>query len=75
LADALKVRLGSDRFGYLAEHRGMFSLLGISPEMVDQVRDEHGVYMIGDSRMNIAGGSDNAFPRVADAITAVLSKS
>ncbi len=72
LADALRTRTGSDRFGFLAEHRGMFSLLGITPEQVMKLRKDHGIYMIGDSRMNIAGLSQNSIPRVADAIAAVL---
>jgi len=29
---------GSDRFGFLAQHRGMFSRLGATPEQVEQMR-------------------------------------
>ena len=71
LAGALKTRLGSDRFGFLAEHRGMFSLLGLPSEKIDRLREEFGVYIIGDSRMNIAGLSEASIPLVADAIVAV----
>jgi aromatic-amino-acid transaminase len=71
LALALKQRLGSDRFGFLAEHRGMFSLLGLAPEKIERLREDFGVYIIGDSRMNIAGLSETSIPLVADAIQAV----
>jgi len=71
LAAALKDRLGSDRFGFLAEHRGMFSLLGLSADQIERLRTEFGVYIIGDSRMNIAGLSETSVPIVADAILAV----
>lgn len=73
LADALKTRLGSDRFGFLAEHRGMFSLVGIDGSDVEKLREDHAIYMIGDSRMNIAGLSDRSIPLVADAIADVLN--
>jgi aromatic-amino-acid transaminase len=70
LANALQQRKGSDRFGFLAEHRGMFSRLGATPEQVNQMRVDHGIYMVGDSRMNIAGLNEASIPVLADAIVA-----
>ncbi|MGB3555267.1 MAG: amino acid aminotransferase [Jannaschia sp.] len=70
LATALRDRVGSDRFGFLASHRGMFSLLGATPEQVEAMRRDHGVYMVGDSRMNIAGLNAETVPKLADAIVA-----
>ncbi|MEO0378737.1 MAG: amino acid aminotransferase [Pseudomonadota bacterium] len=70
LARALQERTGSDRFGFLAEHRGMFSRIGATPEQVDQMRDAHGIYMVSDSRMNIAGLNAQSVPILADAIVA-----
>jgi len=54
LAEALRQETNSDRFDFIAEHRGMFSRLGATPEQVAAMR-EGGIYMVGDSRMNIAG--------------------
>ena len=71
LAGELQRLSGSDRFGFLAQHRGMFSRLGTSPEKVEQLRMEHGIYMIGDSRMNIAGLNDVTVPILAQAIVDV----
>jgi aromatic-amino-acid transaminase len=68
LADALRARTGSDRFGFIAEHRGMFSRLGATPEQVAYMRDNHAIYMVSDSRMNIAGLNDASIDIVADAI-------
>ncbi len=68
LASELRELSGSDRFGFLAQHRGMFSLLGTTPEKVERLRSEHGIYMIGDSRMNIAGLNDRTVPILARAI-------
>ncbi len=70
LADALRARTGSDRFGFIAEHRGMFSRLGATPEQVEKMRVEHGIYMVGDSRLNIAGLNPDTVPVLADAIVA-----
>ncbi|MCY4335747.1 MAG: aspartate/tyrosine/aromatic aminotransferase [Litoreibacter sp.] len=68
LADTLRKRTGSDRFGFLADHRGMFSRLGATPEQVEAMRESHGIYMVGDSRMNIAGLNEASIPVLADAI-------
>ncbi len=68
LAAELQHLSGSDRFGFLAQHRGMFSRLGISPEQVEKLRAEHAIYMLGDSRMNIAGLNSETIPIVARAI-------
>jgi aromatic-amino-acid transaminase len=71
MADAMRARTNSDRFDFIAEHRGMFSLLGLSPEQVATLRDDHAIYIIGDSRMNIAGLTEETIDRVASALAAV----
>lgn len=38
LAEAMRKRSNSADFDFLAEHRGMFSLLGISQEQVEQLK-------------------------------------
>ena len=68
LAGELQRLSNSDRFGFLAQHRGMFSRLGTTPEMVEKLRVEHGIYMVGDSRMNIAGLNAQTVPVLAKAI-------
>lgn len=68
LAAELQRLSGSDRYGFLAQHRGMFSRLGTPPDMVERLRAEHGIYMIGDSRMNIAGLNARSVQVLANAI-------
>jgi aspartate aminotransferase len=68
LATELQRLSGSDRFGFLAQHRGMFSRLGASAEHVEKLRADHAVYMVGDSRMNIAGLNSATVPILAQAI-------
>ncbi len=68
LANALRERTGSDRFGFIAEHRGMFSRIGATPEQVAYMREKHAIYMVGDSRLNIAGLNTKTVDKLADAI-------
>ncbi|HBT02311.1 MAG: amino acid aminotransferase [Salipiger marinus] len=68
LASELQRLSGSDRFGFLAQHRGMFSRLGATPEQVETLRSKHGIYMVGDSRLNIAGLNSATVPVLAEAI-------
>ena len=71
LAAELRTLSGSDRFGFIAQHRGMFSRLGATPEQVERLKAEHAIYMVGDSRLNIAGLNRTTVPILARAILAV----
>jgi aspartate aminotransferase len=73
LADALRRETNSDRFDFIAAHRGMFSRLGASPDQVAALRDAHGIYMIGDSRINVAGLPTDKIERIAKAIVATAA--
>ena len=71
-ADALRRASNSDRFDFIASQRGMFSRLGLTPEQVARLRDEHGVYIVGDSRFNVAGLPGDRLDELATKIVAVL---
>ncbi|MGC0223461.1 aromatic amino acid transaminase [Pseudooceanicola nitratireducens] len=73
LATALRDRTGSDRYAFLGSQRGMFSRLPASPDEIRILREEHGIYLIGDGRMNIAGLSQEDIPRLAQAIATVCA--
>ncbi len=68
LADELQRLSGSNRFGFIAEHRGMFSQIGTTPDKVEKLRVEHAIYMVGDGRLNIAGLNANSVRVLAEAI-------
>lgn len=72
LTEALRAETGSDRFGFLASHRGMFSLIGVTPEQAEALRRDHGIYVVSDGRMNVAGLTPDAIPKVARALATVL---
>lgn len=71
LAEELRRATNSDRFDFVADHRGMFSRLGLTEAQVIRLRDEHAIYMVGDSRINIAGLNAQTVPVLAAAIASV----
>jgi aspartate aminotransferase len=71
LADELRRATNSDRFDFIARHRGMFSRLGLNEAQVIRLREEFGIYMVGDSRLNIAGLNARTVPILAAAVAQV----
>ena len=71
LSDELRQRTNSDRFDFIGQHRGMFSRIGASSEEVLKIREDYGIYMVGDSRMNIAGLNATTVPILAEAIAKI----
>jgi aspartate aminotransferase len=70
LTEALASR-GREQFAFVADQRGMFSLLGIDEEAAARLIDEFHIYLPGNGRINVAGISDRNVGHVADAIAAV----
>ena len=68
LARELRKLSQSNRFDFLENHRGMFSRLGATKDQVLDIREKHAIYMIEDSRINIAGINKNTLPKLARAI-------
>ena len=73
LADALRRATNSARFDFVATHRGMFSRLGLTEAQVETLRADHGIYMVSDSRINIAGLNARTVPILAAAIAKVAA--
>jgi aspartate aminotransferase len=59
-------------FSFIPRQKGMFSFLGLSAEQVGRLKDEHSVYMVDSSRINIAGVSQGNIDYLAEAIRKVL---
>ncbi|BBC71992.1 aromatic amino acid aminotransferase [Altererythrobacter sp. B11] len=57
----------------LAEQNGMFAMLKVSKEQVQQLREEHGIYMAGSGRINIAGLTMNNLPKFVAALADVTA--
>jgi aromatic-amino-acid transaminase len=71
-AEALRQQSNSSRFDFIADHRGMFSRLGITEAQVDALREKFGIYMVGDSRFNVAGLKEDKLEDLAKAVVSVL---
>jgi len=71
-AEALRRQSNSDRFDFIARQRGMFSRLGLTAEQVKRLREEHGIYIVGDSRFNVAGLPGDRLDDLAAKVVSVL---
>jgi aspartate aminotransferase len=70
LARELRKATGDDAFDFIRTQRGMFSMLGVPTQVVERLRDKHHIYMLADSRMNLAGLMSHNAGYVAAAIAA-----
>jgi aspartate aminotransferase len=70
LAQGLRDATGGNSFDFIRTQHGMFSLLGVSREAVERLREKHHIYMTADSRMNLAGIMPDNVTYVAEAFAA-----
>ncbi|HUG45523.1 MAG TPA: amino acid aminotransferase [Sphingomicrobium sp.] len=59
-------------FDYIAEQKGMFSMLPLTPEQVLKLRGDHAIYMADSGRFNICGMGDGDVDRFASAVLEVI---
>ncbi len=72
LADSLRLKTDSDKWDFIAEHRGMFSLLMLDESQTDALINDHAVYVVAGGRVNVAGLKDEAqLNTFADALVAI----
>ena len=72
LSASLRISTKSSRFDFIERHRGMFSLMGLSVDQVARLRTEFGIYMVGDSRINIAGLNKDQIEYFSSSIASVI---
>ncbi|TKB46300.1 amino acid aminotransferase [Thalassotalea mangrovi] len=72
LVDNLKAQGVERDFSFITRQKGMFSFLGITPEQVQRLQEEFSIYMVGSSRMSIAGISRSNVEYLAQSIAKVL---
>ena len=71
VADKLTAACDRD-FGFIRRENGMFSFLGLSEAQVNRLREEFSVYMVGSSRINVAGVNQSNVDYLAESVAAVL---
>lgn len=75
MRDALVDRLdaaGHTGFQFIRTENGMFSFLGISEQQVQRLRDEFAIYVVGSTRMNVAGLTTSNIDYFAKSLVTVL---
>ncbi len=72
LTQGLADRGVAQDFSFIAGQNGMFSFAGITPEQVDRLKDEFGVYAVRSGRINVAAITPSNINPLCDAIAAVL---
>ncbi len=71
LCNELRNNHNTSQFDFIENHKGMFTVLGFSQDQMTQLREEYGIYGVGDGRINIAGLTEKDIPYVAEAIIKV----
>ena len=68
----LQEKLPGKNVDYFLTQRGMFSYTGLTAAQVDQLREEHAVYLVRSGRMCVAGLNSGNVEATAVAMAAVL---
>jgi aromatic-amino-acid transaminase len=63
--------VGGVDLGALAAGLGMFAMLQLTPQQIDRLQAEFGIYMAQSGRINIAGLAEDDIDRFVDALRAV----
>jgi aromatic-amino-acid transaminase len=57
----------------LAQQQGMFAMLPLSKDQIQALREDHGIYMAGSGRINIAGLTTGNIDKFVSALAAVTA--
>ena len=59
-------------FSHIKHQQGMFSFLGITSDQLDRLREEFAIYIVGSTRVNLAGINSNNIEYLTQSIRTVL---
>jgi len=72
LYNALLEKAPGQDFSHLVRANGMFCFLGVSAENIVRLKKDFGIYMVDDSRINVAGITADNVEYLSNSIAAVL---
>lgn len=72
LGSAMRDRAPQHDFSHFERGNGMFAFVGITPQQVARLKSEFAIYMVGSSRINVAGITNDNVEYLASSIAAVL---
>ncbi|MGB1157858.1 MAG: aromatic amino acid transaminase [Porticoccaceae bacterium] len=61
-------------FRHIQQQRGMFSFLGISADQLQRLREEFAIYIVGSTRINLAGINGNNIDYLSQSMLTVLNQ-
>ena len=59
---------------YLEQQNGLFSMIGLSKETINELKKSHGIYIVSNSRINLAGFTPDNIHIFCDALKTVEQK-
>ncbi|BDF94912.1 MULTISPECIES: amino acid aminotransferase [Pseudoalteromonas] len=71
IKDSLAAKGIAQDFSFIDRQNGMFSFLGINKEQITRLQKEYGIYIVGSSRVNVAGISQANIDYFANAVADV----
>ena len=72
LADGINNNAAGMDFSHIKQQRGMFSFLGITSDQLERLREEFAIYIVGSTRVNLAGINSNNIDYLTQSIRTVL---
>ncbi|SEI05860.1 aspartate aminotransferase [Rheinheimera pacifica] len=72
IIDTLAAEGVQQDFSFITRQHGMFSFLGINKAQIDRLRSEFSIYMVGSSRVSIAGLNHSNINYFAKSVATVL---
>jgi aspartate aminotransferase len=72
LVSKLKAKGVQRDFSFIQNEKGMFSFLGLTPDQVKRLINEFSIYLVGSSRINVAGLNSANLDYTVNAIAAIL---
>jgi aspartate aminotransferase len=72
IKDSLAAQGVAQDFSFIDKQNGMFSFLGINKEQIERLQKEYAIYIVGSSRVNVAGVSQANIEYFSKAVADVL---
>lgn len=72
LVSSLREKGVEQDFSFITRQNGMFSFLGITSEQIQRLQSEYSIYIVGSSRINLAGISPDNIEYLSKSIAEVL---
>ncbi|MEP2617149.1 MAG: amino acid aminotransferase [Marinomonas sp.] len=70
--NTLRAKGVNQDFSFISQQQGMFSFSGLTPDQVTQLRQDHGIYIVGSGRISVAGMTHENMEPLCEGIAAVL---